>query len=214
MEKDKKIRVLIAEDNFLLAEDIKRILAQRGYEHAGTASNGLKAVEMTRSLKPDVVLMDIKMPKMDGLQAAEIINQSFPTPVVILTAFETKDLVIEASKVGVSAYLNKPPSPNEIDHAVIIAIARHKDLMEINRCYREISEQNEQLEQALQEIKALKGLLPICSHCKQIRDDKGYWHQIEEYISTHSETEFSHGICPDCFEKYYAEYNTVQSPDE
>ena len=65
----------------------------------------------------------------------------------------------------------------------------------------------EELQEALKEVKQLSGLLPICSHCKQIRDDKGYWNQIESYIGAHSEAEFSHGICPDCAKKLYPEFD-------
>jgi hypothetical protein len=61
------------------------------------------------------------------------------------------------------------------------------------------------LQKALAEIKTLRGFLPICSHCKKIRDDKGYWNQIESYIQKHSETKFSHGICPECAKKYYSD---------
>ena len=65
----------------------------------------------------------------------------------------------------------------------------------------------EELQEALKEVKQLSGLLPICSHCKQIRDDKGYWNQIESYIGAHSEVNFSHGICPDCAKKFYPEFD-------
>jgi hypothetical protein len=64
-----------------------------------------------------------------------------------------------------------------------------------------------ELQNALTEIKTLSGLLPICSYCKKIRDDKGYWNQIESYIHKHSDTEFSHGICPECAKKYYPDFN-------
>ena len=77
---------------------------------------------------------------------------------------------------------------------------------------KELAEQErnryvEELQKALKEVKQLSGLLPICSHCKQIRDDKGYWNQIEGYISANSEALFSHGICPDCAKKLYPEYD-------
>jgi hypothetical protein len=75
------------------------------------------------------------------------------------------------------------------------------------RSKEELRAMNEQLKEALANIKALKGMLPICSSCKKIRDDKGYWSQIEAYISEHSEAEFTHGICPDCARKLYPEYS-------
>lgn len=110
-----KIRVLVAEDDFLIGHEIMRILEQSGYQRAGIAPNGEKAVEMVRELRPDVVLMDIKMPRMDGLTASIEIQKLCPTPVVILTAQESTDFVAEASRAGVSAYLTKPPAPKKLN---------------------------------------------------------------------------------------------------
>ncbi|NWH06239.1 hypothetical protein [Desulfobacter latus] len=76
----------------------------------------------------------------------------------------------------------------------------------INLQYEELKQKNEELRNASENIKVLKGLLPICSSCKKIRDDKGYWNQIEEYIDKNSEASFSHGICPDCLKKLYPEF--------
>jgi hypothetical protein len=69
-----------------------------------------------------------------------------------------------------------------------------------------LREEKDSLQRALSKIRTLSGLLPICSSCKKIRDDKGYWHQVESYISDHSKAEFSHSICPECTEKLYSEY--------
>ncbi len=98
------------------------------------------------------------------------------------------------------AYLAKPPKPEELERAITIALARHSDLMELRRL-------NNELEQALGEVKKLRGILPICSNCKKIRDDQGYWKQIETYIREHSEADFSHGICPDCLNELSPEFN-------
>ena len=70
----------------------------------------------------------------------------------------------------------------------------------------QMAKQTEELKKAIENIKQLEGLLPICSHCKQVRDDKGYWSQIESYISAHSDAQFSHSICPECAKKYYPEF--------
>ncbi|MBN2412714.1 response regulator [candidate division KSB1 bacterium] len=133
MKSTKKIHVLVAEDDFLVCEEIIRELKKSGYEHIDLATNGKKAVELTALLQPDVVLMDIQMPKMDGLKAAQKIQKNCPTPVVILTAHESLDLIEKASYMGVGAYITKPPKKIEIERAVIIAIARHKDMMELKR---------------------------------------------------------------------------------
>lgn len=141
----KKINVLVAEDDFLIAEEISRSLKASGYKVIGIAPNGLKAVELTHSLKPDVVLMDVKMPKMDGFEASLRIFENCPTPVVILTAHESQDLVEKASKVGIGAYLTKPAKQEEIERAITIAIARHKDLMESKKLIIELEDSRQRL---------------------------------------------------------------------
>jgi YesN/AraC family two-component response regulator len=203
MNETKKIRILIAEDDFLVSRAIERTLVRGGYEVVGQAANGEKAVEMTKSLRPDILLMDIQMPRMTGLEAAEVIQRECPTPVVILTAHESFDLLDKASQIGVSAYLTKPPKPQEIERALVIALARHGDLIELRRLNAELAAQKEALEKAMREIKILRGILPICVNCKKIRDDGGFWEQVEVYIRNHSEVQFSHGICPDCMKLLY-----------
>ena len=80
-------------------------------------------------------------------------------------------------------------------------VKRHQDHLE-----NMVQQRTVELQEAMEEIKTLSGFLPICSHCKNIRDDKGYWQRIESYIEKHSEAEFSHSICPDCIKKYYPDY--------
>ena len=196
---DRTLKILIAEDEYLVSEDIIRGLKAQGYENIIEAADGEDAYAKTCSLKPDIVLMDIRMPKLDGIEAAQKIQEDCPTPIVIITAYESSDSLENAGAAGVSAFLTKPPQPEEIERAIVIAIARHADLMAVRRL-------NKSLEQALAEIKRLHGILPICANCKKIRDDKGYWQQVEAYISDHSEAEFSHGICPDCAKQLYPDF--------
>jgi AmiR/NasT family two-component response regulator len=196
MKISQKPRILIAEDDYLVCEAIKHALKDLGYEMVGEASDGAEAVEMACTLNPDVVLMDIQMPELDGLEATRQIQSRCPMPVVVLTAHESQELVEKASEVGVSAYLIKPPKQTEIERAIVIALARHEDLMKLRLL-------NKELEKALSEIKTLRGILPICASCKNVRDDKGYWNQIESYIRDHSEAEFSHSLCPECAKKLY-----------
>jgi two-component system, response regulator PdtaR len=201
MTTDKSKTVLVAEDDYLVSEEIVRGLKALGYKNIIEVSDGIAAVEETCTLRPDIVLMDIKMPKLDGLEATRQIQDRCPAPVVILTAYESEELLKKAGEAGIAAYLTKPLKQGELERAIVIALARHRDLMELRRL-------NRALRLALAEVKELRGILPICASCKKIRDDKGYWQQIETYISDHSEAEFSHGICPACAEKLYPElYN-------
>lgn len=216
----KDIRILIAEDDYLVGEMVRGMLLEMGYVIIGQASDGLEATELTQSLRPDIVLMDIKMPDMDGLQATRLIHERSPTPVVVLTAYETSELLQEASAAGVGAYLVKPPNPRDMDRAITIAMARFKDMIELRHLNAELQQRYEErdklvheLQDALAKVKMLSGLLPICASCKKIRDDQGYWKQIEVYIRDHSEAEFTHGLCPDCARKHYPEYFPDLDPD-
>ncbi|MCK5075997.1 MAG: hypothetical protein KAR38_06455, partial [Calditrichia bacterium] len=124
-----------------------------------------------------------------------IINKECPTPVVILSAFESVDFVKKASEKGVGAYIIKPPRAQELERAILISISRFRDL-------RELQKLNAELQEALDDVKMLSGLIPICSSCKKIRDDEGFWHKLETYISNHSDAKFTHGLCPDCVDKF------------
>jgi two-component system, response regulator PdtaR len=197
------IRVLIVEDDSLVSEMIHGLVEDLQYRVVGKANDGRQGVEMVATLHPDVVLMDIEMPRMDGLEATRRIFAQHPTPVVILSAYENPQLLKEASQTGVGAYLVKPPNMRQVERAITIAMARFKDIMELRRINLELKTRNQEIEAAMAEIKTLSGLLPICSNCKKIRDDQGYWQQVEVYIAKHSDADFSHGLCPDCMKKLY-----------
>jgi AmiR/NasT family two-component response regulator len=193
---DQHIRLVVAEDDFLVCEEIKRLLRDTAYEVIGEAGNGAQAINQVAALHPDAVLMDIKMPVMDGLEASRRITEECPCPIVIMTAYENAELVEAAGRAGVAAFLTKPPQLAEIDRAVTIAMARHADLMELRRL-------NQELQTALGEIKTLRGILPLCSFCKKIRTAEGKWEDADVYIHRHTEADISHSLCPDCLKEHY-----------
>ncbi|MBU0673487.1 MAG: response regulator [Proteobacteria bacterium] len=201
--RNETLRVVIVDDNPVVTGTIRQTLNGGGFEVVGCARDGMTGIDMVCALKPDVVLMDIMMPDTDGLEAARLIRKRCPTPVVILTSYESKELIRKASMVGVAAYLVKPPKRNDLERAIYIAVARFEDMNRIMILNKELEKRNMELEEALACIDTLHGLLPICASCKRIKDDKGYWNRIEEYISSRSQAEFSHGICPDCARKLY-----------
>ena len=203
MLSNSSLKVLIAEDDFLVVEMVTGLLRELGHTLVDHAVNGREAVEMTRQLSPDVVLMDIKMPLMDGIEATRLILQECPTPVVIVTAHESPGLVRQASQAGAGAYLVKPPLASEIDRAITVARARFEDMAELRRLNQELADRNRELEHALEQIQTLRGLIPICAGCKKIRDDEGYWQQVEVYLREHTQADFSHGLCPECASRLY-----------
>jgi len=195
---DYQTKTLIAEDNFLVGEMIQGVAEDAGCLVVGRAIDGYQAVEMTTELRPDVILMDIKMPNLDGIEAAKIIQNRCPTPVVILTAYDTPEMLEEASAAGVGAFLAKPPKVRELSQAIVIARGRFSDLLSLRRANDLLQRRTKELEEAFAKIKTLRGLIPICASCKKIRSDTGYWQQLEEYITEHSEADFTHGLCPEC----------------
>ncbi len=200
------IRVLIVEDDFLVGETVRGVLEDIGYQIIGRAMNGLQAVEMTQTLRPDIVLMDLQMPDMDGIEATRRIQENSPAPIVALTAYDTPELVGKASQAGVGAYLLKPPNGKELERAITIALARFDDMVELRRL-------NKELQDALDQVQALSGLLPICSSCKKIRDEENHWQPLEVYIRDRSEAEFTHSLCPDCAKKLYPDYYKPEMSD-
>jgi CheY-like chemotaxis protein len=203
MNPHRPIRVLIVEDDPMVGEMIRGMLEAGGYLITGQALDGMQAIQFATAQQPDVILMDLEMPGMGGIEATQKIQEFCPAPVVILTAYENQELVEQASQVGVGAYLIKPPDDRQIERAITVAMARFSDMRALRRLNTELHNKNEALETALDKVKLLSGMLPICANCKKIRDDQGYWQEVEVYVRDHSEADFSHGLCPDCIRKLY-----------
>ena len=135
-------RVVVAEDESLIRIDIVETLRDQGFDVVGEAGDGNKAVELAFDLKPDLMVMDIKMPDLDGLSAAEKISE-LKIPVVLLTAFSQQELVTRAAEVGAMAFLVKPFSPQDLLPAIEIALSRHLQLVALEA---EVTDLGERLE--------------------------------------------------------------------
>jgi AmiR/NasT family two-component response regulator len=123
-----RARVVIAEDEALIRMDLAEMLAEEGYDVVGQAADGARAVELAEELRPDLVLLDVKMPVLDGITAAERIAQKRIAPVVILTAFSQRELVDRARQAGAMAYLVKPFTRADLVPAIEIAVSRFAEL--------------------------------------------------------------------------------------
>ena len=130
---DGRQRVLVAEDETIIRLDLCGMLQGLGLAVCGSARDGLEAVELARTLEPDLVLMDVKMPRLDGIEAARRINAERPVPVVLLTAYSDRGLVRRAVEAGVFAYLVKPFREQDLVPAIETAVARHAELLEARR---------------------------------------------------------------------------------
>ncbi len=323
LEPGKCPRILIVEDDPVIARGLRQRLTTLGYEVSAIASTGEEAIERARQTSPDLVLMDIRLEgDMEGTEAAESIHSSFNVPIVFVTAHADDEILERAKKADPFGYLVKPytemalrstiemtlykaraekalvqakeewertfdtvpalimildcehrivrankatgdrlgTSPQELvgrsffecihgedaappscPHSKLLAdgMAHHieateeriggvfevtvsplhdsegrllgsvhvaHDITDRKRAEEDRERLIDQLQEALTEVKRLSGLLPICASCKKIRDDKGYWRQVEEYIREHSEAEFSHSICPECAKRLYPEF--------
>ena len=152
---DGVLRILVAEDEAIIRLDLAEMLAEAGHEVVGQANNGEKAVEMALALRPDVVIMDVKMPVMDGISAAEAIGKERICPVVMLTAFSQKELVERARDAGVMAYIVKPFTPKDVIPAIDIARSRWS---EIEALEAEIADLGDRLE-TRKAVDRAKGIL-------------------------------------------------------
>lgn len=188
-------KILVVEDEEIVVLDIRSALESSGYVVAATANSGDDAVNKSMEFTPDLVLMDIVLKgKVDGIEAAEKIRSLLNIPVIFLTA-HTDEGTLQRAKVSQPfGYIVKPF--RERDLRIAIEFALYKSAME-----KELNSLIHQLSDALTHVKTLSGFLPICAACKKIRDDKGYWKQIELYLKEHSDAEFTHSICPDCAKK-------------
>lgn len=125
------LKIVIADDEPIIRLDLKKTLENMGHQVIGEAGDGSKAVEMARQLKPDILILDIKMPEMDGIDAAKVITTEGIAPVLLLTAYSQKDLVDRAKDAGVFAYLVKPFKEADLLPAIEIAISRYEEFMDL-----------------------------------------------------------------------------------
>jgi response regulator NasT len=138
-----RIRVVIADDESIICMDLREMLGNLGYLVVGEAGDGRSAVNLARELRPDVVLMDIKMPDMDGIEAARILTEERIAPVVLLTAFSQRDLVDRAKEAGVVGYLVKPIQEADLAPAIEIALSRFQEFRELEKEVDDLSDQLE-----------------------------------------------------------------------
>lgn len=194
------MRILVVEDDGVVREALKKGLGKEGYEVI-TASNGLEALKiLEKEDAPKFVIVDWIMPEMDGIELIRRIrstNSSLPPYIIMLTCRSEKTDIITALQTGADDYLTKPFDLSELKARINVG-RRILDMQEA--LYRKVKELN----RALAEIKTLRGILPICAGCKKIKNDRGEWIPVEVYIRDRTEAEFSHGLCPECVKKFFA----------
>ncbi|HKP01501.1 MAG TPA: response regulator transcription factor [Nitrospiraceae bacterium] len=154
----------------------------------------------------DLILMDIMLPGVDGLEACrriKAIEWLRDIPIIVITVKTDEQALLAAFAAGAMDYIRKPVNPAELVARVASALTLKKERDTRKAREQELLMRTQELEQALREVKVLHGLIPICAKCKRVRTDNGDWQYLEEYIQSHSEAEFSHGICQVCMKEVY-----------
>ncbi len=191
------MKILVAEDDPVSRRLLEATLVKWGYEVV-TTSNGSEAWEALKAPEvPRLAILDWMMPEIDGVEVCRRARgrpDPGPLHIILLTARGRKEDVIAGLQAGADDYVTKPFDQEELRARVQVGVR----IIELQTT---LAARVAELEEALARVRQLRGLLPICSYCKKIRDDQNYWQQVEQYVSTHTEVQFSHGICPDCYSK-------------
>lgn len=178
--------ILIVDDNMENLKVLGGLLNDEGYLIA-VSTNGKDALDFTEKNKPDLILLDIMMPGMNGYETCEKLKENAGTkdiPVIFLSALGETDDIVKGFEAGGVDYVMKPYNSREL----LARVKTHIDL-----------------KKAMEEIRALRGIIPICAKCKKIRDDHGFWEQVEEYVAKRSGAIFSHSVCPECARELYGD---------
>lgn len=195
------MRILLAEDEPLSRHLVTRLLQGWGYD-VEVASDGQEALTRLEAAEgPRMAILDWMMPAMDGTEVCAKLRKSDSTEyvyVILLTAKKQKEDVVMGLESGADDYITKPFDEAEL-HSRVRAGQRIVELKDA------LAQKVHEIQLALDHVKKLQGLLPICMHCKKIRDDQHTWHRLETYIEENSDAMFSHALCDECLAKYYME---------
>lgn len=207
-----KANVLIVDDISRNIQILANILERSGYA-VSYALSGQQALDILQNEECDLILLDVTMPVLDGYETCLRIKElpgKESIPIIFLTARAEQKDINRGFETGAVDYLIKPCNTAELLARVEthVQLKKTRDLLEernreLRRKNEDLEKLNADLQDILKKVEILEGILPICSFCKKIRDDQGYWSQVESYISKHSKALFSHSLCPDCAKIHY-----------
>ena len=207
-----KSRILIVDDEAINIQVLEATL-RSDYE-IDSAAGGREALRKAKECQPDLILLDVMMPGLNGFEVCRTLKADETLahiPIIFMTALDSGDGEMEGLEAGGIDYLTKPVHIG----MVRLRVRNHMELVRSRHtivAQRDLlAQQNKELESTLARIKRLEGIIPICMYCKEIRDSSDVWHQLEAYISQHSDALFSHGICPSCMEKEFPTLHKMQS---
>lgn len=191
------MHILIAEDDSFSRLLLQRMLAEWGYAVTAVADGTEAWQVLQRDDAPPMAVLDWIMPGVNGVEVCRLVRErptTVPPYLILLTARDATGDVVTGLQSGANDYVTKPFDRDELQARIAVG----RTVVELQQS---LAARVLELEDALAHVKQLRGLLPICSYCKKIRDDQNYWRQVEDYISQHTDARFTHGICPDCYDK-------------
>lgn len=191
------LTVLVADDDAASRLVVVAMLRKAGYEVVEAADGAEAWSRLQQEDPPELAVMDWMMPGLDGPEICRRARQlptDTPPYLILLTSRGSTGDVIEALKAGANDHVTKPADEGEL-------VARVQVGARVVELQHTLTDRVARLEEALRRVQQLQGLLPICAYCKRIRDDGNYWQQVESYIASHAEVQFSHSICPDCYQR-------------
>ena len=192
------MRTLVAEDDPVSRRMVERELGRWGYDVVAVRDGEAALRELQRRDSPPLAVLNWMMPGMNGTDVCRKVRETTGprfTYIILLTARDDKKDVVRGLRAGADDYITKPFDAGELRARVQVG-------ERVIGLHSELAKRVGELEEALSRVKLLQGLLPICSYCKKIRDDMDYWQEVDAYITRHSEVNFSHGVCPDCYDRF------------
>ncbi|MBF0527900.1 MAG: response regulator [Deltaproteobacteria bacterium] len=205
-EKKFDLNVLVVDDDPISLKFVSLCLTRESSYQITLKADGASALESIINVPPDVLITDWVMPGLDGIELCRRVR-AMPVGeyiyIILLTAKTARAEIISGLTAGADDYVFKPFDREELS-------ARVRSGARIIRYQKDLRKANDELSAALTQIKTLKGLLPICMDCKKIRDDQEYWLEIEDYVRTYTDAQFSHGLCPTCAAKRMAEIRALK----
>ena len=200
-------KVLVADDDVTSRRMLVAMLTKSGYDVVEVVDGAAALRILLEPDPPRLVILDWLMPGMDGpevLRQVRAVETTHPPYIVMLTTKTSKGDIVAGLKAGANDYLTKPFDPDELCARIEVG----RQLVDTQAA---LADTISELRDALDHIKTLRGIVPICAWCKKIRDDDGFWNQLEAYVRDHTEAEFSHGICPDCAKGFGVEIGRLKA---
>ncbi len=200
--------IFIVDDDVVSIDMMQAVLAKKGFKSIVSFADAREGLEAAFREKPDLIILDIVMPDMDGFSFCEQLKgrrETADIPVIMVTggALEREETIERTFEAGSFDFITKPVNATELHTRCRSALTLKKAHDRLKEEVETRRQAEQELRAAFERIKKLSGLLPICASCKKIRDDQGYWQNLERYIHEHSDAQFSHSLCPECAQRLY-----------